>query len=279
MDYARIIITGASSGLGEHFARTLAAPGRELILIARRRERLEQLATELRTRHPDSTRHPGVTISPYPCDLADAAERTRLCAHLTSLTEQPTLLINNAGLGDYGAFAQADAAKIRSMMQVNMLATVELTHTLLPGMLRTGNAGIMNIASLAADVFLPDFALYAASKSFVAAFSEGLRLELVGSGVRVLAVCPGPVHTEFGSVARRAGYSSGDIPLKPLFYTSIPTVVQGSLKALAAGRPRYYPSLKIRIAGCILRCMPLWLLRTILRTRPRRVTIEQGGAA
>lgn len=272
MDYARIIITGASSGLGEAFARALAANDRELILIARRRDRLEQLAAEL------SSQHPHATLICAPCDLADRGAREALAADLCAREPKPTLLINNAGLGDYGAFSESDLHRVRSIMQVNMLAPVELTHALLPSMLRSAHGAIINIASLAADVFLPDFALYAASKSFIASFSEGLRLELAGSGVRVLAVCPGPVHTEFGSVARRAGYSSGDIPLKPLFYTPVSTVIQGSLKALAAGRARYYPSLKIRLAGILLRALPLRLLRLILSTRPRRVT-QQGGAA
>lgn len=265
MNYARVIITGASSGLGECFARALAADGRELALIARRQERLESLAAELRAQHP------GARLTCYPCDLADSAARARLGAALAALPAAPTLLINNAGLGDYGAFAGADAEQTRRLMQVNMLAPVELTHALLPCL---QGGGIINIASLAADVFLPDFALYAASKAFVASFSEGLRLELAGSGTRVLAVCPGPVHTEFGSVARRAGYSSGDIPLKAWLYTAKETVVRGSLRALAAGKPRYYPSLKIRLAGALLRNMPLCLLRLILRTRPRRVTAQ-----
>lgn len=273
MNYSRIIITGASSGLGEAFARALAAEGRELVLIARRQERLEKLAAELREQRP------GAMITCQPCDLADAAALASLTAALTAREPAPpTLLINNAGLGDYGAFAEADIRQVRRLMQVNMLALAELTHALLPALLRSGSGAIINIASLAADLFLPDFALYAASKAFVASFSEGLRLELARSGVRVLAVCPGPVHTEFGSVARRAGYSAGDIPLKRCLYTPIPTVVQGSLKALAANKPRYYPSLKIRLAGALLRNLPLRLLRLILRTRPRRVKPQADNA-
>lgn len=264
MDYARIIITGASSGLGEGYARELAREGCELLLIARRRDRLEQLASSLREQtHAE--------VRPCPCDLADDADRAGLIAELTALEPKPTLLINNAGLGDYGAFAEAEPAKLRSMVQVNMLAMVELTRALLPAMLSTGGSAILNTSSLAADIFLPDFALYAATKAFVTSFSEGLRLELCRSGVRVTAVCPGPVHTEFGSVARRPGFSSGDVPLKPLLYTPISTVIRGSLRALAAGKPRYYPALKIRTIAAIIRALPLWLLRGILRTRPRRV--------
>ena len=272
MNYGRVIITGASSGLGAAYAEALAANGRELLLIARRQERLEQLADRL------SSLYPAAVVRVLPCDLADAVARAHLAEQLALLPEAPCLLVNNAGLGDYGSFADSDPQKIQTLMQVNMLAVVELTRALLPAMLRIGHGGIINVASLAADVFLPDFALYAASKSFVASFSEGLRLELRGSGVRVLAVCPGPVHTEFGNVARRVGYDSGDIPFKPFFYTAIPTVVQGSLRALAADSPRYYPSAKIRIAGCLLRVLPLWLLRLILSTRPRKISQQRDDA-
>lgn len=272
MKYTRIIITGASSGLGEGFARALAKEGHEVVLVARRRERLEAVAAEMRTINAQ------LQVQTRVCDLSDPAARAELVAELTALPEKPCMLINNAGLGDYGSFADADPQKLHRLMQVNMIALVELTRALVPSMLRVGAGAVVNIASLAADVLLPDFALYAASKSFVASFSEALRIELMGTGVRVLAVCPGPVHTEFGSVARRAGYDSGDIPLKPLLYTPVQVVVKGSLRALAAGKARYYPSIKIKLAGCLLRMLPLWLVRFILRTRPRRVKKEGGTA-
>lgn len=271
-DYARIIITGASSGLGAAYARALSSTTREMVLIARRKERLEQLAAELISQKPD------LTALVMPCDLSNVAERSALCRALAELPARRCLLVNNAGLGDYGELLTAQAEKIGQLMQVNMLAPVELTHALLPSMTQSGG-DIINIASLAADVFLPDFALYAAGKSFVASFSEAMTIELRQRGIRVLAVCPGPVHTEFGSVAQRAGHDRGDIPFKRFFYTSIPTVVHGSLRALAKGKSRYYPSVKVWIAGCILRFMPLWLIRLILRARPRRVTPQPPPAA
>lgn len=270
MEYERVIITGASSGLGETFAEALAQEGAELVLIARRQERLEQLAARL------SGRHSGLAARVLCCDLADPAARERLVAKLSALPPKRSLLINNAGLGDYGEVLSAEGPKINRLMQVNMLALVELTHALLPGLVQHGGA-IINISSLAADLFIPDFALYAASKAFVASFSEALRLELRAHGVRVLAVCPGPVHTEFGSVAQRPGHDKGDIPLKPLLYTTRERVVRGSLRALAAGRARHYPGLKILLAGCVLRALPLWLMRRVLSLRPRRVKPQQGG--
>lgn len=267
MEYARIIITGASSGLGTAFARALSreAAGTpcEMILIARRLERLQALAEEL------CAQTPGLAVRPLPCDLADPAARAELVRQLAALPAQRCLLLNNAGLGDYGEFATSDPGKNAQLMQVNMLAAVELTRALLPRLLESGG-DIINTASLAADVAIPDFALYAASKAFLASYSEGLRLELKEYGIRVLAVCPGPVHTEFGSVAQRPGRNRGDMPLKQWFYTPADVVVQASLRALKAGRARCYPSAKIWLSACLLRLLPLWLHRTIMGARPRR---------
>lgn len=262
-----MIITGASSGLGASFARALATAlhqPSEMLLIARRQDRLERLAEEISTSHP--------SISPHviACDLSAPAARAELLHKLSALPPRKTLLINNAGLGDYGEFVTSEAQKNDQLLQVNILAVVELTRALLPQLLTAGGA-IINTASLAADVALPDFALYSASKAFVAAYSEALRLEVKGYGVRVLAVCPGPVHTEFGSVAQRSGYDRGDMPLKQWFYTPAEEVVRASLRALKAGRARCYPSAKIWLSGCLLHVSPLWLLRLILSARPRRV--------
>ncbi len=270
MEYEFIIVTGASSGLGEGFAEALAARTRRMALVARRLGRLEALAQRLRALHP------ATEFLCMPCDLSQPVERGGLLEKLRGLALGHTLLVNNAGLGDYGEVATAAPDKIRQLMQVNMLAVVELSHGLLPCLLQSGG-DIINIASLAADVFLPDFALYAASKAFVASFSEGLRLEVADRGIRVLAVCPGPVHTEFGAVARRDGYDQGNPPFKSHFYTRASDVVRSALHALEDGRARAYPSAKVWVGGWLLRTMPLWILRRILAWRPRRVKVQPGG--
>lgn len=264
MECQQVIITGASSGFGEAFARELAGKCRLLVLIARRAERLEGLAASLRAFHPQ------LEVLTLPCDLAEETARSLLIQRLQELPAAPRLLINNAGLGDYGEFAQSDPSRNRQMMQVNMAALVELTRTMLPAMQGQGG-GIINIASLAADLPIPDFAMYAATKAFVASFSEALRLELKGSGISVTAVCPGPVHTGFGDTARRAGCTGNEMPLRQWFYTSIPTVVEESLAAVARNKARCYPSLKIRLAGLLVRNLPLWALRLIMGKRPRKV--------
>ena len=253
--------------MGAEFARELAqavtAPC-EMLLIARRKERLESLARELQAQQP------GVTARALVCDLAAPAERAAMAQELAALAPCRTLLINNAGLGDYGEFISSEPAKNDRLLQVNMLAAVELTRAALPALVEAGG-DIINTASLAADVALPDFALYSASKAFLAVYSEALRLELRGRGVRVLAVCPGPVHTEFGTVAQRPGHDRGDMPLKQWFYTPAEVVVRAALRSLRAGRARCYPSAKIWLSSCLLRLLPLWAHRLIMGARPRRV--------
>lgn len=266
MKYQQAIITGASSGFGAAFARRLAGECSHLVLVARRQERLDALAAELQTMHPK------VQVQVQVCDLASPSARQKLAQTLADMPcRGPWLLVNNAGLGDYGEFASADFSRNNQMLQVNVQAPVELCHHLIPRLKEQGGA-IINVASLAADLPIPDFAIYAASKAFVASFSEALRLELAGSGVAVLAVCPGPVHTGFGDVARRSGCSDGAMPFKKWFYTEISTVVEGSLRALQQGRARYYPSFKIRLAGLLVRMLPLPLLRLIMGLRPRKVS-------
>lgn len=263
--YDHAVITGASSGFGRTFARRLAEQSAHLVLVARRAERLQELAAELQATRP------ALRVTVCPCDLADEAARTALARQLVALPQGSLLLVNNAGMGDYGELLTADPARVRMQLQLNMAAPAELAHAVLPRLAEQGG-GIINLASLAADLFIPDFALYAASKAFVASFSEALRLELRQAGVPVLAVCPGPVHTEFGEVARRNGCSNGYSSFKKWFYTSVDTVVDGSLAALARGCARYYPSFKIRLAGALVRNLPLWVLRAVMGRRPRRVS-------
>lgn len=264
MQYRQVVITGASSGFGEAFARCLAGKCGEMVLVARRGAVLETLAAELRAAHE------GLRVRVWVCDLSDEAARQELADELSGAGQGSLLLVNNAGLGDYGEYAVSTAERNRMMLQVNVMAVAELTRAVLPRMKEQGG-GIINIASLAADLFIPDFAVYAASKAFVASFSEAIRLEMRGHGVPVVAVCPGPVHTGFGDVARRQGCTNGYSPFKKWFYTPIPTVVNGAVRALEKGKARYYPSLRIRMAGLLVRNLPLWVLRMVMGRRPRRV--------
>lgn len=271
VQYTQAIITGASSGFGAEFARRLAPQCRRLVLVARRESLLRELADSLLAVHA------GVRVEVLPCDLADESARARLLQMPGLVQAGRTLLVNNAGLGDYGEFAESDPERNRSLLQVNICALVELTRGLLPHIKAQGG-GIINIASLAADLPIPDFALYAASKAFVASFSEALRLELKEAGIPVACICPGPSHTGFGAVARRKGCSDGKSSFRKGFYTPVSVVADAALSALSANSPRCYPSLKVRLAGMLLRNIPLVCLRSVLSFRPRRVTSVAGPA-
>lgn len=265
MMYSTVVITGASSGFGEGFAYKLAPQCEKLILIARNASKMQEIAASILQNHQTK-------VEVWPCDLADKSARAELCTKLAALNTKSILLINNAGLGDYGEFATSEAEKNRLLMEVNMTAPVELTHCLLPAMQKAEKAHIINIASLAADLAIPDFAMYAASKAFVASFSEALRIEVAKQGIHVTAVCPGPVHTGFGDNARRTGKNKKEVPFRKWFYTSVECVVNSALKAVQNNKPRCYPSAKIRLAGLFVRNAPLWLLRLIMSTRPRKAT-------
>ena len=177
LQYDRIIITGASSGFGEAFAGTLAPHTEELVLIARNEAALRQLAAALEKRHP------GLHASVLPCDLADETSLNTLISRLDSLPPGRTLLINNAGAGDYGDFADGRWEKIRSLLRLNVESLTRLCHALIPVMKRNGG-DIINLSSLGALLPIPDFAVYAATKAYVSSLSEALRLELREHGIR-----------------------------------------------------------------------------------------------
>lgn len=261
--YQRAIITGASSGLGEEFAYQLASEVEELVLIARRRDRLTIVAESA------SRLRPGLQVTCLLGDLTDPAFLMPLIGTLTALPPAKTLLVNNAGIGDYGEFSTADWEKIEAMLILNIFTLTKLCHALLPGLLSM-KGGIINISSLASDLPIPDFAVYAASKSYVLSLSEALRSELKDHGVNVLAVCPGPVHTEFGQVARRPGFTGDMMPCKQLFDTSREQVVTESLAAMQKNMARIYPGGPVKWSHILLSLLPAPIIRWAMGRRPRR---------
>ncbi len=192
------LVTGASSGIGAAIAAELASRGHALILVARREQRLQSLATELAQRH-------GIDAAPIAADLADPADRDALAARVNQSGRVAELLVNNAGFGSRGDFVSNDRGRMVGMVRLNVEAVVDLTARFLPGMAERGRGAIINIASTAAFQPMPGAAAYAASKAFVLSFSEALHTEQGGSGVGVTAVCPGPVRTEFADVAGMTG--------------------------------------------------------------------------
>ena len=192
------LVTGASSGIGVAIARELAAKGHALILVARREERLQSLATELVDEH-------GISVAVIACDLADPAARARMVDQVRTGGRDVEVLVNNAGFGSRGRFASNDPDRMVGMVRLNIEAVVDLTARFLPGMVERGRGSVINISSTSAFQPLPGAAVYAAGKSFVLSFSEAIRTELRGSGVGVTAVCPGPVKTEFTDAAGMSG--------------------------------------------------------------------------
>ena len=189
-----VLITGASAGLGAEFARGYAARGDDLILVARRADRLDDLARTLSAKH-------GIRAEVIAADLAAADAADTLMAEVARRGLTVDILINNAGFGARGDFADLDLAMQTRMIDLNCRTLVALCHHVLPGMIARGSGGILNIASTAAFQPGPWMAVYYASKAFVLSFSEGLHEEVKSKGVRVATLCPGATKTEFGDVA------------------------------------------------------------------------------
>ena len=261
--YSCALVTGASAGLGEEFAWQIAPRVGQLVLVARREALLEGLAERLRAKFPH------VAVAVFAADLRDPAELGKLVETLGVRGLLPDLLVNNAGLGDYGEFATSEWEKLSAMLRVNIEALTRLSHALVPEMIRRGGGGIINVSSLASLLPIPDFAVYAATKAYVTSFSEALRIELREHRIRVLAVCPGPVRTEFGSVSRRSPDSPG-MPSKKSFYVPKQQVVGEALAALDRDRARVYPGLRIAAAALLISLAPMVLLRFTMGLRPRR---------
>jgi hypothetical protein len=183
------LVTGASAGLGVEFARQLSASGHRLVLVARRKERLDELAKEL-----GSARTVAI-------DLSKANAADKLMADIEEHGETVDLLVNNAGFGLIGRFAELDAKRERQMIDLNAGALTELCRAVAPAMIRRKSGGILNVASISAFQAGPKMAVYFATKAFVLSLSEALHEELRPHGIKVSCLCPGPTHTEFGEVA------------------------------------------------------------------------------
>jgi short-subunit dehydrogenase len=227
------VITGASSGIGAALAGLCAADGYELILVARRASLLEKLADELAQRH-------GVTARIAAADLSDPAAPDAIFE--AARGQRVEILINNAGFGLHGSFAEADWPACQSLLQVNIAALAHLTRLFLPGMAQQGSGRILNVASTAAFVPGPFMALYYASKAFVLSFSLAIASEMKGTGVTVTALCPGPTRTGFSGAAGLSGsrlfqgpaMSAGDVARE-----GYSAMMAGKAEAIAGARNRW----------------------------------------
>jgi short-subunit dehydrogenase len=249
------LVTGASSGIGAEFAKQLSQRGYEVILVARRAERLDALASQL-----------GAKAHVIPCDLASAA--ASLAGKVAGLGLEVDLLVNSAGFGTHGRFGEIDSGRDAEQVRLNCEALVTLTHAFLPGMLKRGRGGVITIASTAGMQPIPYEATYSATKAFARAFSDALSAELRGTGVRALCVSPGPVPTEW---QRIAGYGP-EFPAPPVpGKISADQVATESLRAFDRGRRSIIPGFVIRWYMRINRPAPLpiklWAVERMYRPK------------
>lgn len=245
------LITGASAGIGWELARIAAVQGNDLILIARRSERLQQLAQELKSRY-------SIDVIILVKDLSDQGAAVEIFDYCEREQLHVQHLVNNAGLGDLGFFSEAEVEKQRDMIQVNITALTLLTRLFLPSMISSGYGRILNIASVAAFQPGPMMAVYYATKSYVLHFSEAIANELENSGVTVTAVCPGPTDSEFKFVAHME--ESG--LMKNRKNPSSLEVAQFSYSAMMKGKRVAIHGLKYRIMVFMARFSPrAWTAR------------------
>jgi short-subunit dehydrogenase len=239
------LVTGASSGIGATFARQIAEDGYGLILVARRADRLEELAAELRAKH-------GVPAETMAADLTRDEDVERVARRLVD-SANLALLVNNAGFGTKGFFFEADAAQQDAMHRLHVLATERLTRAALPGMIARRRGGIINVASVAGFIQGPGNVSYCATKAWMNSFTEGLHMELkvLGSPVVVQALCPGYTYSEFHDVM---GADRGDIS-KSLWMPA-DFVVRESLRGLKEGRLFVIPGWRYRAIVRLAKLVP-----------------------
>jgi short-subunit dehydrogenase len=258
-----VLVTGASSGIGEQLARQLAALGHDLVLAARRADRLERLGGVLRAER-------GIDALAVPADLGDAAQRRELIAAMRASESFVAGLCNNAGFGSYERAVDADPAVEAAMVQLNVAAVHELTLAFVGPMVERRSGAILNVASLAAFQPVPGMATYAATKAFVQSFSEALHAELAGTGVSCTVLCPGPVPTEFGAVAGSDEVES----LVPGFVAEEPAdVAAAAVRGMLRGRRSVVPGTATKALATGGRYVP----RSLLLPAARRVRRRGGG--
>ncbi len=251
IDGGVVLITGASSGIGRAIAHTIGGRAKVQVLVARRRSLLEALATELKARQPN------LQVRVEECDLGDLAQVEAMLRRVQAEVGDPDVVINNAGFGDLGVYDLTDWSRTAQMIAVNITALAYLTRQVLPPMVQKGRGGVLQISSGFGLTFMPGGAAYIGSKHFVTGFSEALRLELHGTGVRVTQVCPGPVATEF---ADNVGNFTGQSTPKWL-EISATQCAQAAIAGLDHDRAMVIPGTLIKLGIWAGMFSPRWLQR------------------
>ena len=248
-----VLITGASSGIGLELANLFAADKSNLVLVARSRERLDQLATELRGEH-------GILVRVLVKDLADPHSPQAIFEALAAESVTVDVLVNNAGFGAGGAVADLPLGRQVDMIQVNVAALTHLTKLLLPGMIQHRSGGILNVASVAAFQPGPYMAVYYATKAYVLSFTEALAEEVIGTGVRVTCLAPGLTATGFAAVA--------DVQrklLSRLWTADAKTVARAGYRGFRRGRLLVIPGLWNKLGAVAVRFTPRLLVRKFVK--------------
>ena len=242
------LVTGASAGLGAEFARRYAERGDRLVLVARRKERIEELAAELGNARAVAM------------DLSKPGAAAALMADCTAQGETVTRLINNAGFGLVGRFSELDGAQQRSMIDLNCGVLTELAHAVLPAMQEAGSGEILNVASVAAFQPGPGMAVYFATKAYVLSFSEALHEEVRDHGIKVSCLCPGPTRTEFGEVA---GFEASKMMQRAMDSVSkgAREVVDAGIAGLDANKAVVVPGAVNKISASSSRFLPRGVVR------------------
>ena len=254
MSVETVLVTGASSGIGLELARCFAADGCRLVLVARKGNALEALATELRKAHK-------IQAQVITADLAHPEAPARLLAHLQSAGLKVDVLVNNAGFGAQGKFAELPLARQLEMLQVNITSLTHLTGLLLPGMIERRRGGILNVASTAAFQPGPGMAVYYATKAYVLSFSEALAEELAGTGVTVTAVVPRPHGDELRHSRQHAHAGAGE---ENLHVGGIGGPHQGH-RAFRRGKVVAITGLRNQFPAFLVRLFPRAAVRKITR--------------
>jgi len=247
------LITGASSGLGAEFANQLAEKGYDLILTARRKERLEQLGNSLQSKYK-------VRTTLIQADLSNLADIEQV---IQEIRQKPNLelLVNNAGFGLSGRFWKIDSDKELAMLQVHITASVMFCRVVLPGMISRNQGAIINVASMAGLIPIRSI-LYGSSKAFLILFSESLQVELLNSAIKVQALCPGYTLTEFHDTSEYSRFSRESVP--PYLWMTSQQVVSESLKSLQGNKVICIPGRIYQFAGALARnSMTTGLINTV----------------
>ncbi|OLE21033.1 MAG: hypothetical protein AUG49_22945 [Catenulispora sp. 13_1_20CM_3_70_7] len=251
--YRTALVTGASSGLGREFARLLAAQGSDLVLVARREDRLAELAAELTAAH-------AVRVEVLAADLGEDKDVLRVAERLADPSRPVELLVSNAGYDQSGFFHEHAPDVAPAELAVNLVAPVRLCRAALPGMIAAGHGGIVMVSSAVASMPLPKSAVYGASKAFLTSFAESLFMEAAGTGVHVTSIAAGLIRSEFHA---RAGIDTAGMP-KAAWMEPEPVAAAG-LKAVAAGKAAVIPGAFNKIQWPFYKIMPRRMLRAMVK--------------